>query len=231
MANLIAIVPAKASSTRVPGKNYRGFHDNKSLVDLTIEKLKDAGVFDIYLSCEDAAAVHVAESHRVRFSLRAGSLCSNDCPIPNYIRGITSQVWEQACGDIGGEAASRCDILWAQVTDPLFSDYSGLIDKWEKFSDGYDSAVVVHPRRKYLLDANHQPLGFGFGPWHVKSQCLPVHYELPFTASILTRRSIERTGYFVGAEPLWYESDGPSIDIDTPEDFELARQIYALRNA
>jgi CMP-N-acetylneuraminic acid synthetase len=229
MADLIAIVPAKASSTRVPLKNYREFHNGRSLVDLTIYKLLAAGMdrYRIFLSCEDRnIGFPVAIKHGINFSPRSAELCPNDVPMPDYIRGVVRDVGKYFVD----EHTSADDVLWAQVTDPLFDDYSALLDKWQRFGQDYDSAVVVHPRRKYLLDANHQPLGFGFGPWHVKSQRLPFHYELPFTASILTRRSIERTGYFVGADPLWFESPGPSVDIDTEEDFELARQLYALRH-
>jgi CMP-N-acetylneuraminic acid synthetase len=235
---LIAIVPAKASSTRVPNKNFRPFDGTSSLVDLTIAKLRLAGIQEIYLSCEDESVGRpVAEMHEVQFVRRSQSLCSNDCPIPDYIRGVVREVDglrdDQKPFQLWAHDPPRTeDILWAQVTDPLFEDYSGLIEKWEKFGGDYDSVVVVHPRKKYLLDQNHRPMGFGFGLWHLKSQRLPYHYELPFTASILSRKAIESTGYYVGASPLWYEVEGYSVDIDTEEDFKISQAIYsAIRGA
>lgn len=227
---LIAIIPAKASSTRVPQKNYREFHNGRSLVELTILKLYAAGIplRHIYVSCEDADVVlPVCKRHGVQFVRRAESLCGNDVPIPDFIRGVVREA------DAYRECKQRPtdDVLWAQVCDPLFNEYAPFIANWQRWGRDFDSSVVVYRRRKYLLDAEHRPIGFGFGSWHVKSQRLPIHYELGFTASILTRQSIERVGYYVGASPLWYEATNPTIDIDTPEDFQFARELYALRAA
>lgn len=219
MADLIAIIPAKASSTRVPNKNYREFWNGRSLVDLVLGKLqKIPQVKQVFLSCEDASKFTVAADWGIKFVPRSPALCGNDVPMTTYIPGIV----RECIGD------RKCDVLWAQVCDPMFEDYIGLLDAWDNRSCGHYSACVVYPRRRYLLDASHRPMGFGFGPWHVKSQNLPVHYELNFTASILTPESISRTGYFVGANPLWYEATNTCVDIDTPEDFELARKLYAL---
>ncbi len=234
---LIAIVPAKANSSRVPYKNYREFYKGKSLVGLTIDKLKAAGVEEIYLSCEEPAWGRAeAEFNDVEFVQRSEDLCSNDCPIVRYIPGVAQEVlWHRKTVESSGSLFQSIfveedhDILWAQVIDPLFDDYAGLIDTWYSRSEGYDSAVVVYPRKKYLLDSERSPIGFGFGPWHLKSQRLPYHYELPFTASILSREAITSTGYYVGADPLWYEAEGYSIDIDTEEDFEMARAIYEAK--
>lgn len=222
MADLIAIVPAKASSTRVPNKNYREFWNGRSLVDLVLGKLqKIPQIKQVYLSCEDESKFTVAADWGIRFVPRSPALCANDVPMTSYIPGVV----RECIGD------ADCDVLWAQVCDPMFDDYAGLVETWEEYQHAwptFDSACVVYPRKGYLLDERHQPLGFGFGPWHVKSQSLPTHYELNFTASILTRESLRRTGYFVGAEPLWYEVEGKCVDIDTQADFELARKLYAL---
>lgn len=217
---MIAIVPAKLSSIRVPNKNYREFYNGKSLVELVVEKLKNAGLTEIYLSCEVDTVSTLAERLGIKFVKREQSLCSNDCPIPDYIRGIVNECCQTAD-----------EVLWAQVCDPMFDDYCGFINTWEKRKENYDSSVVIYPRKAYFLDQNHQPVGFGFGSWHIKSQSLPTHYQLPFTASILKKEAIESTGYFVGKKPLWYEASGMMVDIDTEEDFAIAGAMYAATRA
>lgn len=227
---MIAIVPAKWHSSRVPLKNYREFYDGKSLVDILIEKLQKAGIPNdrIYLSCENEDAEEVSQRHGVEFATRSNDLCDNDVPLVDWIRGVAREVDRELYASVM-ENTQDLDILWAQCIDPLFDEFPQLIQKWEQFGRDYDSCPVVYPRRKYLLDQNKIPIGWGFGHWHIKSQLLPYHYEFNFTASILTRESIRNVGYHIGAKPLWYESDAQSIDIDTEEEFELARAIYAAK--
>jgi hypothetical protein len=45
---------------------------------------------------------------------------------------------------------------------------------WSKknIKNKHDSLVVVYPHRDYYLNGSYNPEGFGFGPWHKKSQLL-----------------------------------------------------------
>jgi CMP-N-acetylneuraminic acid synthetase len=210
------VIPAKASSTRVPNKNYREFYGNKSLVDILVEKLlRVLSPSDIYLSCESPARETVAKWHGINFHLREEMLCRNETPLPDVVRGI--------CGAIPGTDP----IMWCECIDPLFDGHGEALYQFQ--SADCDSLVVVHPERSYILDGRHQPIGFGFGPWHTPSQWLPQHYRLNFTCSILTRRAVQDCGYMVGVRPLWFDASTPFIDIDTEEDFRIAQVIYAER--
>lgn len=212
------IIPAKASSTRVTEKNFRPFLNGKSLVDLTAEKLLQiTEANQIYLSCEDPSKKSVADSLGINFALRDPYLCDNDTPFFDLFNGV--------CQDIPGSD----EIAWCQVIDPLFDEYQACLQSWHEEKGAHDSLVVVYPHRKYLLDPNFFPIGFGFGFWHVKSQLLPQHYELTFSFSILKRECIKLTGCHIGARPFWYLAEGHHVDIDTPEDFELASMLCELR--
>lgn len=212
-----AIIPAKASSLRVPDKNFRPFFGEKSLVDLVAEKLlKLLDPKDIYLSSEDGSKEAVAEKHGINFLIREPALACNDTPMPDYIKGICDLV-------------PTDDIAWCQVIDPMFDAYGEAFDMWDK-SDA-DSLVVVYPQKEYFLNENYVPEGFGFGHWHVKSQLLPVKYHLTFTLSVLTSECVKKHGYFVGANPVWFHASNHHVDIDTMEDFELAQSIYAFFNS
>jgi CMP-N-acetylneuraminic acid synthetase len=215
-----AVIPAKACSSRVPNKNYRPFAGGDSLVSLLIQKLlRVLSPSDIYLSSESYAAEVLAARDGIQFLARAERLCRNETPLPHVVRGI--------CRDIHGSDP----ILWCECIDPLFNQHGEVLDAWrERPNDSTaDSLVVVHPERSYLLDGHHQPVGFGFGPWHIPSQQLPTHYRLNFTCSILTREAIATCGYMVGARPTWFNAATPFIDIDTEEDFRIAQIIYAER--
>lgn len=215
-----AVIPAKASSTRVPNKNYREFHGGKSLVDILVEKL--LRVFlpgDIWLSCEDRGKHTVADVYGIRFQHRDARLCLNETPLPAVVRGV--------CEALPGNDP----IMWCECIDPLFDQHAAVEEQWAAVASrhGFDSVVVVHPERSYLLNWQHHPLNFGFGPWHVPSQRLDLNYRLNFTCSILTRETIANCGYMVGARPLWFDAATPFVDIDTEEDFRIAQVIYAER--
>lgn len=215
------IVPAKACSQRVPRKNFRAFHGDKSLVDITVERLIKAGAEPdrIHLSSESAAdAFPVCERHEINFLPRSENLCDNAVPLTTWMRAITAQV------------SGGCDVAWCQVCDPLFDQYQDCFHLWPKVAEAYDSLVVCHPWRGYLMSENKQPVGWSFGEHHTPSQQLPEWFTMPFTLSILKRSAIERTGYHVGAKPFWYTASGPSIDIDTMEDFEIAQLYYEKKH-
>jgi CMP-N-acetylneuraminic acid synthetase len=215
-----AVIPVKASSSRVPNKNFRPFHGDRSLFDLAAERLlAHFDPADVYVSCEDPAKEPLAERWGFNFMPRERYLADNLTPFADVVRTI--------CAQVPGEE----DIVWAQVCDPLFDEHGACIETWGKVRAGHDSLVVVHPVRGYFLDRDFRPLGFGFGYWHVPSQQLPPMYRYGFTLSILTRESLARVGYPVGERPYWYVGSEETVDIDTESDFALAQVIYARSRA
>lgn len=214
-ATMKAVIPAKASSKRVPNKNFRPFLGDKSLFDITVERLlRILSPEDIYMSCEDESKYRHAEQYKINFMLRAPRLAENATP--------WGEVMQTVCMEVPGDD----DLMWTQVCDPLFDEHRRCVDIWSDVREQHDTLTVVHPRRGYLLDQNFRPLGFGFGPWHVPSQHLPMNYQLGFTLSILTRESIERVGYPVGARPYWYVASENTVDIDTERDFQVAQILF-----
>lgn len=185
----------------------------------------------IVLSTEsEELATPIVERWGIRFVRRDPWLCDNHCPFADVFRGVL-----QDCDRIGATDPDS-EILWAQCIDPLFDQYRELIDHWDRHkrpSSGapleYDSARVIYPHRGYRLDQNKQPVGFGFGPWHLPSQRLPREYLVSFTASILTRQCIDSIGYYWGRDVLDFEARGRTIDIDTEEDFAIAADVYAAQ--
>ena len=210
-----AVILGKADSRRIQHKNYRPFYRGQSLVDILLEKLvRVMGRDGIYLSCEDAAFRHVAEKWRINFIHRDRVYTLLDTNTVEVVRGV--------CRDIPGDD----DILYCSGMDPLFDDYENMLRVWEDARERHDSLNVVYPMKKYYLDQNHNPIGFGFGCWHRYSQYIPPVYQVSWANEILTRDCIERCGYMVGEHPYWYDAYNPLVDIDTEADWELAQAVY-----
>lgn len=211
------IIPAKTNSTRIANKNWREFHNEVSLVGITVSKLLDAGVLssDIYISCESTVHRQLVLDWGCNF---------HDLPKEKTVNSVNFRDWlGWTCNDIApGETVG-----WAQVTSPLFNEYFQMFERWQTQKHfAYDSMVASYPVKQYLLDPFHKPVGWQFGDWHTPSQYLPDYYMMPWVFSILTPEAIKRTGYHIGANPTWYKSEGRFVDIDTLEDFEYAQWLY-----
>lgn len=211
-----AVILGKAGSIRVKEKNYRPFYNNESLVDILIAKLiKVMDKNDIYLSCERLEYKNVAEKWGINFIHRDETY--------TLISTSNVDVVKNVCKDIPTDG----DILWVTPVEPLFDEFKEVLDRWNRLDkQKHDSLNVIYPQKRFLLDQNHNPIGFGFGHWHKYSQEIPPIYQLSWSICILSRKCIEEVSYMVGAHPYWYECYSDVVDIDTEDDFELAQIKY-----
>ncbi len=211
-----AVILGKASSRRVPLKNYKEFFEGKCLVDILIEKLvRVLPKEDIFLSCEEIRFKDLAEKWGIRFIHRDIKFTLLDTNTVEVVRGV--------CKDVPGSD----DILYCSGMDPLFDDYENMFQVWEEVRSKCDSLNVIYPKKGFFLDQNHNPIGFGFGVWHKYSQFIPPTYQISWANAILRRDCVERVGYMVGETPCWYDAYNPLLDIDTEEDWELAQAVYS----
>lgn len=215
------VIPIKSCSSRVQNKNFRPFYKNYSLTDLLIKKLINVvSPENIYLSCEDSSKKYISDKYGVKFILRSEELVSNEVPMSKVITEIVKRI----PGDD--------DIMWCLVTDPLFNDFHNVISTWNTLDHyKYDSLVVVYPFQEYILDSNYNPIDFGFGEFHVPSQHLKIKYRLNNTLFIIKRNALYENKYYIGSNPYWYHANNLSVDIDTENDFKLAKIIYEGLNS
>lgn len=211
-----AVILGKAGSIRVPEKNYRPFYNDKSLMDILIEKLiKELDKKDIYLSCEKEEYRSIADNWGINFIHRDEKYTLISTSNVDVVRNV--------CKDIPYDE----DVLWVTPVEPMFDEFHQVLECWKNLDKTeYDSLNVVYPQKRFLLDQNHNPIGFGFGHWHKYSQDMPFVYQLSWSICILSKKCINEVSYMIGAHPYWYECYSEAVDIDTEDDFELASLIY-----
>jgi len=221
---MYAVIPAKTNSTRIPNKNFKEFdpRNGDSLTDILIKKLlKVFKPGDIFLSSENYDVIEpFGEKYGIIPISREERFTDNDCPFKAWFNDTYRDVCRQTA-----PRSFFPTIMWCQVTDPIFNDHAAMLRKWNEIND-YDSMVALYPCKGYFLDDRFRPQGWGFGPWHVKSQNLPQMYEMPFTCSILNSTAMTEVGYHIGATPHYMRVDSPKIDIDTPHDWDYAQYLY-----
>ncbi|OEF58600.1 cytidylyltransferase domain-containing protein [Enterovibrio norvegicus] len=214
------IIPLQTCSTRVKNKNIRPFHEQFSLFDIKVNQLIMAGFEcdDIYVSSESEHVREICEAKGLNFLKRDLWLTGNSVKQPDLISGILKDI-----------PNDNSDIMWVQVTSPLFNDFREIKQVWDKVKNNHDSLVAVKKFKGHLLDEKASPLNYSFGHWHKVSQKLPNWYEVLWACFVLKRDTIENVKYHIGVEPYLFVSQATVVDIDTPEDFQLASEIYKLR--
>lgn len=213
--NLKVIIPLKTNSERVPNKNLRPFSGNKSLFDVKAEQLlKWFSPEDIYVSSENPEVRKNVEQYGFHFHLRDVSLTKSTAKENDIVRALVNAV------------PGTPDIMWCQVTQPLFDEFEGLLNAYKTLDQKYDSIAVVKRISHHILDANGNPVNFNFGYWHKISQELPALYEVTWSCFIMRRAMLEQAWYQIGRNPYLYETKTNLVDINDLKEFEAAQILY-----
>lgn len=214
-ATMKIIIPLQKRSTRIANKNFRPFYGQDSLFDIKAKQILEfEAPANTYVSSESPDVQPLAEKYGFNFLLRPHNLTGNDVFQPDYVRGLTDPL----PGDD--------DIMWIHVTSPLFDEFKRALSEWEAVKERYDSLVAVKAFRQHLIDDTARPINFAYGYWHRVSQRLPRLYTILWSLFILKRTTVRRFSYQIGVNPYLFEARSQVIDIDMPEDFELAQAVY-----
>ncbi len=215
MTDLKIIIPLKTNSERVPNKNLRPFVDGQSLFDIKAQQLlKTFNPTDIYVSSENPDVQRHTDKYGFKFHLRDAALTSRNTRENQLVKSIVDTI------------PGRPDIMWCQVTQPLFDEFPQLMDAYRNLDERHDSICVVKKHRHHLLDERGNPVNFNFGYWHKISQDLPKLYEVTWAAFIMKRDMLEQAWYQIGRNPYLFETTCPLVDIDEVSDFEIASLLY-----
>lgn len=217
---IVAIVPMKHTSERVPGKNYKPFGD----------KLLFEHILSTLLACETISQVVVdtdsdlimdklkADYPEVLILVRPEHLRPGDTPMNDVLLNIIGQV--------------PADFyMQTHSTNPLLSaaTISNAVDQFLDKYPIYDSLFGVTKLQTRLWDGmaravNHNPNIL------LPTQELPPIYEENSCIYIFTKEILEQKHNRIGNRPQLFEIDKvEALDIDTPEDFVISEMFYKSR--
>lgn len=212
----VALLPLKANSERVKGKNFRDFF-GKPLFRWILDTLLAVDEIDEVVINTDARDIlaknGLVDSGRVRIRDRRPEICGDNVSmnviIEDDVRNVDADVY-----------------LMTHVTNPLLGSDTirqalGAFTE-ARGSGRADSLFTVDKiqtrfYRENGAPVNHDPNNL------VRTQDLEPWYEENSNLYIFTRESFEQTNARIGERPNMFESPKlESIDIDTPEDWDLA---------
>lgn len=219
----IALLPMKANSQRVKGKNFCPLH-GKPLFAWVLDSLLALEEIDEVVINTDArdilAEKGLVDSGRVRIRDRKPELCG-DMVSMNLI----------LADDIAAVAADT--YLMTHTTNPMLESATirAALDQYRSgiMAGTADSLFTVNKiqTRFYRTDGspvNHDPNNL------IQTQDLEPWFEENSNLYIFSRESFTSTNARIGRKPLLYTMDKmEAIDIDTPEDWALAEAVASLR--
>lgn len=217
MKKIKVAIPLKTNSERIPNKNLKPFFGNESLFDVKAKQLlKTFEPSDVLVSSENPNVEKLTDKYGFKFHLRDIELTKSSAKENQIVKTITDAIDDK-----------ECDVMWVQVTQPLFDEFDEIIRVWNDVSKENDSLAVVKKISHHILDENGNPVNFNFGYWHKISQNLPNLYEVTWSAFIMRRDMLEQASYQIGRNPYLYKTNSPLVDINNDTEFEVAQILYS----
>jgi len=215
--NVVAVVPAKSSSERVPSKNVRPLA-GKPLFLHVIDTLRQTySVNQVVLDTDSEKVAELLGERDVRWLKRPTSLANNTTDGNKLFTYEAERI--------------NCDILLQVLpTAPLLSSQSldGLLYEVIK-GEEHDSAFAVNRRTHYLWK-DGQPLNYNINR-------IPNSVDLePLTIECMSAYAVQRDvalskGRRFGVSPAQFEIPQiETIDIDNEEDFIIAEALIRARD-
>lgn len=215
----IAVIPAKGYSGRLPQKNFRPFHQGRSLLEIKIEQCMASGAFDkVYVSSDDEQVRNHTERAGATFVLRDPHLCLDSTPWFEVLSGVLDSLPEP----------ENTWVAWCPVTSPLFRRYAEIVESLhQKITEDANSIVTVTQLKHYYLDDRYLPINHQWGVWHAYSQKIHPIYQLNLACIISQKKEMKHCSSLIGSHPTFFHTETwEGLDIDTMEEFELAQWYF-----
>lgn len=218
---VIALIPARSGSKRLPGKNVKHLN-GKPLVWYSIQAGRLAEyVSEVYISSDDDSLRELALNFGVKFLKRPYNLSTDF--------STTTDVLIHAASSLN--LSDDDVIVTLQPTNPFRP--SSLIDEIITFAKNskldWTSLITVSPlKTKFgtLVDGRYHPYNYIHGQ---RSQDMEARFYFENGLVYLSKvGTLNKTGNMFGDTVIGYKtpSDYSEIDIDTHVDFKLSELMY-----
>jgi N-acylneuraminate cytidylyltransferase len=232
----VALIPARAGSKRVPGKNVRPLAGHP-LLAYTIAAARDSGVFEAVIvssDSEDIAAIARHYGAEVPF-LRPADMARDTSPDIEWVRFTLDAL------TAAGRSWDCFSLL--RPTSP-FRQAGTIRRAWHRFTTAVsvDSLRAVelcrqHPGKMWVMEEDRiVPLLTGGPtnpPWHsMPYQALPTVYVQNASLEIAWCRTVGDTGSIAGRTIVPFLTDGyEGFDVNDTEDWWYAEHLVTTGEA
>ena len=209
---VVAVVPMKLNSVRLPNKNIKRFDNGKPLCYYILNTLKKVkGIDEIYVYCSNPKIQdYIPEG--IKYLTRSESLDQNTTKINEVLLSFSKDV--------------PADIYVMTHTTAPFIKAESIQKGLEAVRSGkYDSAFAVKKLQDFLWK-DGKPFNYSLDNIP-RTQDLPPLMEETSGFYIYNLSVITEQNRRIGDTPYLVEVGGiESVDIDEAEDFDIANAIY-----
>lgn len=215
---ITAIVPVKANSSRLPGKNTLPFGESNLLLHKLGQLKQVEEITDIIVSSDSDEMLKMAEQAGVIALKRPEKYANESVPFASFL--------DYLCEVLPNE-----HILWACVTSPLVEPYlyrKAIELYFKKIEEGYDSLITLEPKQTFFMDKNG-PLNFKTGLEHKNSEFLEPIYHFTNGINLAPKEKIAQWHYNYGPNPYkLMVNKREAADIDDIYDYVCALAMYKM---
>ena len=214
---IVALVPMRHRSERVPGKNYRPFAGEPLYHRIVRSLLACPAIAEVVIDTDSPLIIEDASVYfpQVRLIERPKHLRAGTVPMNDVLLYDVTQI--------------EADFyLQTHSTKPLLRSetISRAIEQFLASYPSYDSLFSVTRVQTRLWDGltraiNHNPAIL------LRTQDLPPLYEENSCLYLFSRTTLERRHNRIGERPMMFEIEGlEACDIDEEIDFQIAEFLY-----
>ncbi len=209
MKNYLVLIPARAGSQRLPGKNMRQLGD-KPLLGHSITYALKNGLSDIVVTSNDARVLEYAKEVGVEVIERPDELAGNEEPVITALQHAVNQLQKKYDA-----------VILLQPTNPLRPE-DLLIEAIAIFEREDCDSLMTVSRNEHKLGtiSNHQFIPYNYEMGQRSQDLEPLFYENGLL--YIFKTELLKQGELLGAKnyPLIVDHPFAEIDIDTEADFK-----------
>ena len=217
---ILAMIPARLGSKRIPKKNLRYFGD-KPLLAHAITLAKNSNLFDeVYVNSESIEIGNLAKEYHCKFYQRPGEFSTDISTNEDFVTDFLNNM--------------DCDyIVMLNPTSPLLSENT--LKKFiERIKTSKFDTIFSTVEEKAECFFQGKPLNFNYIKKINSQNIEPVEKIVWALTSwnrdtFLTAKSKGKSGIFSGSITHFSIPKDESCDLDTIEDWNIALGIYTSK--
>jgi CMP-N-acetylneuraminic acid synthetase len=228
MTEVVAFLPCRSGSQRVPNKNTRPFAGEPGgLLALKLNQLVASKTVDrVLVSTNDPVVIERTRAAmqgqpRIELDLRPDHLCTSATLTDELISYVPSII-------------PAGIVLWTHVTSPFVGadEYDGLVGAYrDAVAKGENDSLMAVNNLQTFLWQNGRALNYDRSreKWPRTQTLEPVHV-VNSAAFIIDVALMKKFDDRIGEKPLLYEMDElTAFEVDWPEQFAIAEMLYTSR--
>lgn len=220
--SVVALVPMRHHSARVPGKNFRELGGMPLYHHIVRTLMECPSISQIVIDTDSDVIRENAQSTFPQVKILER---------PEHLRGDDVPMTEILCHD-ASQVASDC-YLQTHSTNPFLT--AGTVERalncWRAERHLYDSLFAVTRLQARLWDSTARPINHN--PWLLlRTQDLPPIYMENSNLYIFPGDLLKLSRRRIGDRPKLFEIDPlEAIDIDGERDFKFAQMLMRIRQS